>query len=41
MGIFGYIMLAAFILFWVVLLVKFLRMTSSAKSESGDEDQDV
>jgi len=38
MGIFGYTMMVAFVLIWVVLLVKFLRMTSVDK-KNGDEDE--
>ena len=36
MGIFGYAMMIAFILIWVVLLVKFVRMTKSDNQEDKD-----
>ncbi|MCW8963454.1 MAG: hypothetical protein OQL16_06610 [Gammaproteobacteria bacterium] len=40
MGIFGYAMMIAFILLWVVLLVKFLRVVKSGKQSGEEQDDD-
>ena len=40
MGIFGYAMMIVFILLWVVLLVKFLRVVKSGKQIGEEQDDD-
>jgi len=40
MGIFGYAMMIIFILLWVVLLVKFLRVVKSGKQSGEERDDD-
>jgi len=40
MGIFGYAMMIAFILIWVVLVVKFIRVVRSGRQTSEEKDED-